>query len=214
MIPTVRMPVLILATILAACSAATYSSEPQMAPAMVPNTSEMELRTAMRGLWSDHVVYTRNYIISAVAGDASLQAVTDRLMKNQEDIGNAVAKYYGGAAGMKLTALLKDHIKIAGEVVAAAKANDNTKLKDADHRWHQNAEDIATFLSGANSNWSKDALVGMLNEHLALTTQEATARLQGKWMEDIATFDKVYMQAMMMADALSEGILKQFPAHT
>jgi hypothetical protein len=52
----------------------------------------------------------------------------------------------------------------------------------------------------------------MLNEHLALTTQEATLRLQKNWREDTATFDRIYDQAMMMADALSDGVIRQFPA--
>lgn len=36
--------------------------------------------------------------------------VANRLLKNQEDIGGAVAAYHGKAAGDKLTALLKEHI--------------------------------------------------------------------------------------------------------
>jgi nuclear transport factor 2 (NTF2) superfamily protein len=96
--------------------------------------------------------------------------------------------------------------------VAAAKAKDDAKVKDADTRWHRNAEDIATFLSDANPNWSRADLVRMLNEHLALTTQEATLRLQQNWREDIATFDRIYDQAMAMADALSSGVIRQFPA--
>ena len=104
---------------------------------------------------------------------------------------------------------LKQHILIAVDVVAAAKAGDNPKLADADKRWHDNAADLAAFLSGANKNWPKAALLSMLNEHLALTTQEATARLQQRWDDDIAAFDKVLSQAIMMA--LSDGIAKQFP---
>jgi hypothetical protein len=52
----------------------------------------------------------------------------------------------------------------------------------------------------------------MLNRHLALTTQEATARLQGRWTDDAAAFDNIFSQILMMADALSDGIVKQFPA--
>jgi hypothetical protein len=42
----------------------------------------------MRKLWTDHVVWTRDFIIAAVGAHADQQAATDRLMKNQEDIGN------------------------------------------------------------------------------------------------------------------------------
>jgi hypothetical protein len=176
--------------------------------------SEMTLHDAMRKLWADHVWYTREYIVAAVSGDAGAQTSLTRLLKNQEDIGNAIAPYYGSAAGTKLTDLLKQHISIAGELVAAAKAGDNAKVTNADMRWHQNAADIATFLSGANPNWSRDALLSMLNTHLSLTTQEATARIQNRWGDAISTFDQIFNQAMEMADALSSGITRQFPTRT
>ena len=71
--------------------------------------------------------------------------------------------------------------------------------------------DIAVFLSEANPNWSKKEIVGMFNDHLALTTKEAASRLNKKWPDDIAAFDEILRQMMMMADDLSNGIIKQFP---
>lgn len=195
------------AILLAGFASSTTRAQMPAAPA-----GDHDLRAGMRKLWADHVVWTRVYIISAVGGQPDAQAALNRLMKNQEDIGKAIVPYYGAAAGTKLTDLLKQHISVAGEVVTAAKARDNTRLADANRRWHTNADDIATFLSGANPNWSKSALVSMLNEHLALTTREATARLQQRWEEDVTAFDQIFDQAMMMADALSSGILKQHPA--
>ncbi len=171
-----------------------------------------ELHQAMRKLWSDHVVWTRQYIVSAILVDPSANAASARLLKNQEDLGNAIAPYYGSAAGAKLTDLLKQHILIAVDLVSAAKAGDKAKQTDADTRWHKNAADIASFLSGANPNWSRQALLDMLNQHLSLTTQEAVNRLQQKWDDDVRSFDAVFSQAMMMADALSDCIVKQFPA--
>ena len=170
-----------------------------------------KLRIGMRDLWADHVIWTREVIVNAIEADEpSASAATDRLMKNQEDIGNAIVPYYGREAGTKLTGLLKDHIRIATEVVGAAKAKDNTKLADADKRWKANATDIATFLSGANPNWPKADLEKMLYEHLSLTTREATARLEKDWTKDVEAFDRIYDQAMHMADALTAGIVKQF----
>lgn len=132
-------------------------------------------------------------------------------MKNQEDIGNAVATYYGAGAGARLTSLLKDHINIAVDLVAAAKAKDNAKLTDADRRWHTNSGEIATFLSGANPHWPRETLRMMLDEHLRLTTDEAKARLEKRWADDVRTFDQILGQAHHMADALSDGIIRQFP---
>ena len=51
----------------------------------------------------------------------------------------------------------------------------------------------------------------MLNEHLALTTREAVDRLQKNYSDDVSNFDSIFNQAMMMADTLSSGIVKQFP---
>src|ERR671926_878378 len=68
-----------------------------------------ELKQDMRKLWTDHVVWTRDYIIAAIADAPDAPSALDRLMKNQDDIGNAVAKFYGDAAGKQLTTLLKDH---------------------------------------------------------------------------------------------------------
>jgi hypothetical protein len=178
----------------------------------VRSPSSEQLHDAMRKLWSDHVVWTRLYIVEAAANNPAAQTTLNRLMRNQEDIGNAVATYYGSAAGSKLTDLLKQHISLAGELVAAAKAGDNARVADADRRWHANANDIATFLSGANPNWPKETVLSMLNQHLALTTQEATARLQGRFNDDDVAFDSVYNEILQMADALSDGIVKQFPS--
>ena len=183
----------------------------QPASSMTASAGAMSLHDNMRRLWSDHVVWTRQYIVGAVGGDPSAAVALNRLMKNQEDIGNAIRPFYGDAAGAKLTDLLKQHISIAGELVAAAKAGDQAKQSDADKRWHDNAAEIAAFLSGANPNWTRDALLSMLNRHLSLTTSEAVARLQQKWADDQTTFDSIYTQAMEMADALSSGIAKQFP---
>jgi len=174
---------------------------------------QLAFQEAMRKLWEDHIVWTRQFIVSAVADSPDKAAATERLLQNQVDIGNAVKPFYGDAAGDKLAALLKDHIIIAAEVVTAAKANDTAKLGDASKRWGANADEIATFLSGANPKaWPAAEMKKMMHEHLDLTTSEAVARLHGDWVADIAAFDKVHMQILHMADMLSAGIINQFPA--
>jgi hypothetical protein len=173
---------------------------------------EAALNSAMRKLWEDHITWTRVFIISAVAGLPDKDAATQRLLQNQVDIGNAIKPFYGNAAGDQLTALLKDHIVIAADVVTAAKANDKPKLDDANKRWTANADQIAAFLSKANpKNWPETEMRTMMHDHLKLTTNEAVARIQGDWAADIKAYDAVHDQILHMADGLSMGIVKQFP---
>jgi len=139
-------------------------------------------------------------------------AATDRLLQNQVDIGNAIKPYYGNAAVDKLTALLKEHITTAAEIVAAAKAGDKSKQDDATKRWFANADQIAAFLSGANpKNWPRAEMQRMMHDHLNLTTNEVVARLHSDWAGDIAAYDSVHSQILQMADMLSAGIVKQYP---
>ena len=170
-----------------------------------------QLHQDMRKLWTDHTVWTRDYIVAAVDDRPDAQAAANRLMKNQEDIGAAVAVHYGQPAGQQLTSLLKQHIAIAVDLIKAAKAGEQAAQKQANDKWQQNAIDIATFLSNANPNWPKDVLVNMMKAHLATTTDEVVARLKHDWDADVKAYDAVYDHILMMADALSDGIVKQFP---
>ena len=206
-----RMTFLALALALGTIAGCAPAGATSGAPAAMSSTTQPDLRTAMRTLWADHVIWTRAFIVAAVSDDPSAPAALARLLRNQEDIGNAVVPFYGAAAGARLTELLKEHISIAGDLVTAAKAGNAAAQADADRRWHANAGEIATFLSGANPNWPRATLVSMLNSHLALTTQEAVARLQRDWNGDVAAFDRIFAQAMEMADALTDGIRAQFP---
>lgn len=63
----------------------------------------------------------------------------------------------------------------------------------------------------ANPNWPKDTLVDMMKKHLSTTTDEVVARLNKNWDADVRAFDAVYDHILHMADALSDGIVKQFP---
>jgi len=44
-----------------------------------------------------------------------------------------------------------------------------------------------------------------------MTEAEAVYRLQKKYAEDIAEYDQIEQQALVMADTMSIGMIKQFP---
>jgi hypothetical protein len=218
--------VLALAGVLAVAGAspASDSARAKHAPKVTKKAhitrSALAFHDAMRKLWEDHITWTRNVIISFKVNEPDpnavlpdLNATLARLLQNQVDIGNAIKPFYGEAAGNQLTALLHDHITIAGEILAALKTGNSAALADAQKRWYANAHDIAVFLSTANpENWPLAEMDQMLKEHLDATTAEAVARFKSDWTADVAAYDMVHTQALAMADMLSNGIIAQFPA--
>jgi hypothetical protein len=167
---------------------------------------------AMDKLWEDHITWTRMVIVDFAAGLPDLKTAETRLLRNQTDIGNAVKPYYGAAAGAKLTSLLRTHILEAVPVLAAAKAGNKPALAEALDNWYANAHQIAVFLAKANpQSWPLGMMTAMMKRHLALTTAEAAARLQGRWAADVAAYDAVHAEILQMAGMLSSGIIHQFP---
>lgn len=176
------------------------------------NQTAAGFHDAMRRLWSDHVTWTRLFIVSAAANLPDKQATTDRLLQNQTDIGTAVGAIYGKAAGDKLTTLLKDHILIAADLVGAAKAGNTARVDSLNRKWGTNADDIAAFLNSANpTHWPAPTLKAAMHKHLDQTLTEATDQLKGNYAASVKDFDAIEMHILAMADILSDGIIGQFP---
>lgn len=172
-------------------------------------------RAEMRRLWEDHIVWTRQYIVSAATVEGDLPDIgptADRLFLNQTHIGEAISPFYGADAGAALTALLNDHIAIAARAITEAKADNKAGLEAALDDWYANGDAIATFLASANpNNWPFEMMSIHMRGHLDLTLQEAVARLAANYPADIAAYDAVHAQILEMADMLADGIITQFP---
>jgi hypothetical protein len=170
---------------------------------------------AMRKLWEDHIVWTRQYIVSAATlGDdlPDIGPTADRLLANQAHIGDALRPLYGDEVGDAVTALLRDHILGAAALITAAKNGDAAATEAATTAWYANADDIAAALSGLNPDaWELSHMQAMMRAHLDRTLEEAVARLQGRYADDIAAYEAVHADILAMADMLSDGIIEQFP---
>jgi len=179
---------------------------------MKTNSSKSEqLRIAMHKLWEDHIVWTRNVILNIMDDLPGTDQAVTRLLKNQDDIGNAVKPFYGEVEGKELTRLLREHITVAADLLKGAKAGNNSAYDATNKKWFVNADEISDFLSKANPNWKLADMKKMMHDHLTLTTDEAVARLKKDYAADVKAYDKVHDEILMMADMLTDGIIKQFP---
>lgn len=184
-------------------------SEFRHSPAQ-PSPGPQELHDAMRTLWEQHVFWTRLVILGIVSDLPDLAASTERLLRNPADFGAVLRIYYGEPAASQFVHLFTEHLTIAAQLVKAAKAGDARAAGEAERSWYQNADQIARFLSSINPYWPEQQWHTMLHEHLSLTKAEAVALLTQKYPESVRLFDEIERQALMMADLMTQGIIRQF----
>ncbi|MGH2992018.1 MAG: hypothetical protein ACRDL1_00575 [Solirubrobacterales bacterium] len=173
---------------------------------------ELRFHDKMRRLWEDHIVWTRLTIVSFAEGNPDLQPTLDRLLRNQEDIGDAIKPFYGRKAGNALTELLTEHINGAVDLLVAAKSGDQQQFEDANAAWYDNGQQIADFLHRANRrNWGRNEMRSLMRKHLDQTLAEGAHRLAGDYAADIQDYDAIHRHILKLADELSDGIIAQFP---
>lgn len=202
----------LLTSIFAVCvfSGCGLFNEPSKKDQLCPKETT-ELRNNMRKLWEDHIVYTHGIIVSLVSNLPDKEAVKKRLMQNQDDIGNAMKLFYGEQVSAELAKLLKVHELTAGDIIEARLKRDAQKAQAERTKWYANADQIVALLAKANPNWTERALKDLFYKHLEMTEGQFDSRLKADWAGDISYYDKGHECILEVADALTNGIVKQFP---
>lgn len=195
-----------------ACGLVEGAKKKNVPPKMnAVSMKELALREVMRELWMDHVLWTREYITTAFAGQPHKDVILERLLSNQQDIGTSFAQYYGKDIGDALTALLKEHIIIAVDLIGALQAKNSAAAKSADQRWRKNANDIAHALSLANNYLPESSVKKMMHKHLDTTAKEVAAHLANNFRQSVSAYDAVIRHILEMADSFSQATVKQYP---
>lgn len=164
----------------------------------------------MRRLWTEHVLWTRFFLVSTTFDLPDLEYVTNRLLQNPHDFAAELRPLYGKQIAGMFDNLLTEHLLIAARLANAAKEGNTAEVEKQRNLWYINAKNIASFLASINPYWSEDNWRDMLFAHLRMTEDEAVQMLTGKYEQSIAEYDRIQEQALSMADVMTYGLLRQF----
>jgi hypothetical protein len=171
-----------------------------------------QFENSVRKLWEDHIRYTRSYLVNVTNACGGNDVILERLLKNQEEIGNSIIPFYGEEAGLKLADLLKEHINKVGNIIELIQEDKDLEATIAIQMLRVNGNEIATFLSAANPDqWPLETLQTMLTEHIDFTLNEVRAEIAEDTAGSIVAYDQIHDSTLSMADFISQGIIKQFP---
>lgn len=157
------------------------------------------LREASRRLWKDHGDLTREFARRYLANDPSASGYLDALMKNQEEIGDFIEQELAPGSGRRITALLKEHIAGAGEILAdISHGHDYSQSVD---RWRANGAQVADRLSRALGLPKRD-LQDMMTKHLDTTLTMVSQHVAKHHVAEKDAVDAVMHHLEAMADAM------------
>ncbi len=201
-----------LALSLALLPAAASADEMAMAAPPAGSAKLVAADAAIRGLWHDHVFWVRNVVVATLdKKPAAAKAAETQVVANAHAIADAIKPFYGDAAGEALFPLLAGHYGAVKAYLVATAANDKKGQDKATDDLMANADKIATFLSGANPNLPKDAVLSMLQAHGGHHIAQIQQLKAGQYDAEAKTWADMEDHMNMIADALAGAIAKQFP---
>ena len=188
--------------------AASYAST----SAPTASAGALDNRLVLRDLWQEHIFWIRDYVQANQAGDkAQAKVAADQVVSNATTIANAIAPLYGQPAADQLLKLLAGHWRAVKHYSDASVAKDAAGRKAAVSELTGNAGAIAKFLAKANPNLPEKDLVAMLSTHGAQHIAQIDQFGAHDYAGEAKTWQAMRHHILMLADALSAALVKQFP---
>ena len=179
---------------------------------------KVDLKAALRKLFTDHAIFTANTIHAVVDGTKDVDEVVKRILQNQVDIGNQLKPIIGEEKGKRATMLHLQHIELASEVIKAAKKalgesqsqnkkGDKVALADFQKKLFANSVKVAEFLTSLNpEKLPYSATKMMFDMHNQFVIDMTVARLQQEFAKEIRLFDAYYNELLEMSDSIFNAL--------
>lgn len=175
-------------------------------PRLVQHCCRSSLCVQMRGLWSQNIYWTRMLLNSIVDRTAQLNATVQRLLVNPVEMGNLYARYYGNQVGQQISNLYRDHANITKDMMIALRDNRTMEAARLQKLWYDNADVLIKYLTTVEENFDEDDLRRATYQYLESTELQIAQQISNNIADSISTFNDIEIQAMDMADFLSNGI--------
>lgn len=181
-----------------------------MKSAFVGNVSKRacDLKMQSRDLWNEHVLYTNLVIKSCIDTLPDQNAVTLRLIRNQDDIASLVRRNLGSHIADTLSELLKDHVNGVLKLTTEMKKGHQLVVTNASDALRRNGKKIAVLLSnGLKGAISTTELEESMNKHIDFVVNQAVARLNKNYEQEVRSLDRGQKQIRGMSDKIADTII-------
>lgn len=176
------------------------------------DSSAVGLRITLNTLLSEHVYLAARATGAALGGrQVDYRAAAAALDQNSEDIIRAIASIYGEDAGKAFGPLWKKHIGFVVDYTTGLAMNDKAKQDKAVNDLLGYTQEFGAFLNSATKSLPTAAVADLVKMHILTLKDVIDAQAAGDQMKVYSNLRKAMGHMSMVADPLSEAIVKQFP---
>jgi hypothetical protein len=200
------------ALLLTGCSHSMSAGAGMASPASTSATPAASLRTALNGLFAEHV-----YLASAATGaalggrEAEFKAAAGALDANSMAIAQAVGSVYGKDAEAAFLPLWRRHIGFVVDYTVGAAGADRARQDKAVNDLVAYTQDLGAFLSSANPNLPKAVVADLVKHHVVTLKEVVDAQASNDPTRAYTAVRRAAGHMQQIADPLAEAIVKQFP---
>ena len=192
---------------------AAVMAVPAPARRPAPTITASELKVVLNNLLSEHVWLASAATGAALQGrKADFDAAASTLDANSVEISKAIGTVYGPGAETAFLALWRKHIGMVVDYTTGLATKNKAKQDKAVGDLVAYTQEFGAFLASANPNLTKDAVAGLVKEHVL--TLKAVIDAQGAKdpAKAYAAMRSAAGHMSMIANPLADAIVKQFPA--
>ena len=171
-----------------------------------------EMKQTFRDLWLGHIYWVQHAVLdNAKSSLAERDAVKKEVDANTKQIAGTLTPFYGEDRSQKFLSLLDINIGAVREYSEATVAGDKSKQDAALARLASNANDFGAFFSGINPYLSESTVRGLIAAHGAHHVLQINQYKKKDYAHLDETWKLMREHVYVIADTLSEALVKQFP---
>lgn len=184
-------------------------------PAQFPGnltSPSSNLRSGLDQILGEHAILAVWTMQKGIDGAPDFQNAAALLSKNTDELTAAVSSVYGNEAGAAFKPIWASHIGFLVDYVTATGAKNTANQQLAKTNLADYIVKQAAFFAGANPNLPQATLEAGLREHIDQLISAFDGYAAGNYTNVYPTAREAYHHMFMFSGALSEAIVKQFPA--
>jgi len=176
------------------------------------STKASGLRSTLNTLFQEHIYLAAAATGAALGGrDAEFKAAAAALDANSVAISKAIGSVYGQGAEDAFLPLWRKHIGMVVEYTVGVATNDKAKQDKAVADLIGYTQDFGAFLQSANPNLPKSVVADLVKHHVVTLKEVIDAQAAKDQAKTYTTMRTAAGHMQMIADPLTEAIVKQFP---